>query len=194
MSNDEKIPKLTKEKIQEMCKQFDFIKFYKTKPCIAFIVITQYDVIIISSNKKDEEYQNHSKMKEDLFDYMKLLNRLKYLNITCTCASTHKINLLTFGMDNLEGKKVITKEMIEAMSLIDELVSIIGENVIKGDLEEIKDYYDIKLTGNHDDLEETQLIGIPITKFINELKKQILKFRQDFETVRKKAEDVMQLD
>ena len=197
MNNDQNIFKLTNEKIKQMCKQFDFIEFYKTKPCIAFIVITQYDVIIVSSNKKNEEYQNHGKMKEYIFEYMKLLNRLKYLNITCTCASTDKINVLTIEIDNLEGEKIITKEMIEALRLIDEIVSLIGKNneseeVIKGNLEDVKNYYGIEPTGNEADLEEAQLIGIPITNFIDELRMQISKYEKNMETIRKEDKDAME--
>ena len=137
-------------------------------------------------------------MRECLFAYMQLLNRLKFSIITCKCASTDKINVLTIEIDNLEGEKLITKEMIEAMRLIDELVSLIGkdnesEKVIKGNLEDIKNYFGIKPTENYYDLEEAQLIGIPITNFIEELRLQIAKYGKNMDTSRKEGKDAMEL-
>ena len=120
-----------------------------------------------------------------IYNLMNELDRLKYSMMTFRCSSMESSKQAAFSMADIAGgKRVNTKKMIEALKLIHKYISLIDKDnrIQKGKLEDIIKYNNICETENYEDIEGTQLIGIPINDFIKEMKDKISKIEPNYGT------------
>ena len=179
------LQELTKETVLEMTREFNFKTFFETKPHIALVAITQYDVIIVHANTANENFKEHSKLLAKLQNLMLELDRYKYSMMTYRCSSTDTTRLAAFSMVDIAGtKRVNTKEMIEALKLIHKLLSLIGKDkpIQKGKIEDLIKLNSISETNSDDFIADAEVIGIPIKDFNDKLKDDISKIESSNET------------
>ena len=187
MENEEEFfQDLDVEMMKKMSENFDFKQFYETSPHIALITITQYDVIIIYSNTTNKDFERHSYLLNKACNELISSDRMNYSVMTYRCSSVDSSKSLLFYMVDIKDGRIITKEMIEAMELIHKIVSIIDENnqIVKGNINEIKKFNNITESENTDSLKEAEIIGVPINEFIDKIKKQIYDLQPTFEIYR----------
>ena len=180
---------LTKEKVQQMTRNFCFKGFYEKEAHIATILITPFDVSIVTSDPKENEYKWHIDIEEDLNNLMNMMYRPKcqVLGFECTSIEENEVfpKELAPIIINDEYERIITDDMLSVAKLICTIVDIIGKN--KGfetvGWEELKSYHKLESKGSIDNIKKrVDIIGIPIKEFIKMLQDQLSELEKKVKT------------